>query len=116
MTPKRRPGPKPKPASKRKDRLIGVRVTEAEYKKFERLARRQHITVAAWVRAQVHRAVESAPDDAAASSELEKARRGQEELLDKTKDLLKQTIRLYQSVPTKGAETPYEPGGPIEED
>ena len=46
-------GPKPKPVDKRRDRVIGVRVTDAEYERAERLAEMQHLTVGAWARTQV---------------------------------------------------------------
>ena len=100
MTRKRKPGPKPKPARKRKDRVVAIRVNEAEYRKFERLANAQHITVGAWVRAEVLKAVDQRTDLAG----LEKRQREQEELLEATKALLNQTVRLYQSAAIKDSE------------
>lgn len=85
------PGPKSKPASKRKDRIIGVRVTEAEFKKFERLAEKQHIPLAAWARAQIMLA-----QDYAAQKDRE-----QDEKLTETKALLETTRRLYQRATRK---------------
>ena len=100
MTPRRKPGPKPKPASRRKDRIIGVRVTEAEYRKFERLADRQHTPVATWARAQILRALEHAAQTDAGNAEVEARRREQDEKLVQTEVLLKETLRLYQSAVT----------------
>ena len=100
MAAKGRPGPRPKPAGKRKDRVIGVRFTEAEYRRFERLAAKQHIPVAAWARAQILLALDHAADKGASRAELEAKQREQDEKLAQTEVLLKETVRLYQSAVT----------------
>ncbi len=87
-------GPKPKPRGKRKDRIIGVRITDSEHRKLERLAERQHISVAAWARAQILIAVEG---KTVISAEFEARQREQEKTLAETKALLNETVRLYQS-------------------
>lgn len=97
-------GPKPKPASKRKDRIIGVRVTAAEYRKFEQMAQKQHIPIAAWARAQIMLALDYATEKIANQSSLKAARREQDKKLTETKLLLRKTMRLYQSATTGGAE------------
>ena len=99
-----KPGPKPKPRSRRKDRIVGVRVTDAEYRKFERLAGRQHITVAAWARAQILLALEHAAEKGEITAGFEARQREQEETLAETKALLKETVRLYQSAAPSGTE------------
>ena len=106
MARKRKPGPKPKPARKRKDRVVAIRVNEAEYRRFERLANAQHITVGAWVRAEVLKAVDQRID----LDDLEKRQREQEELLEETRALLNRTVTLYQSAAIKDAQGSGEEG------
>jgi len=79
-------GPKPKPARERKDRIIGVRVTAAEHRKFEKLAEKLHIPLAAWARGQIMLAL-----DYAAEKDRE-----QDEKLAETKALVQEVRVLYQ--------------------
>ena len=97
MKRKRKPGPKLKPARKRKDRVVAIRVNEVEYRKFERLANAQHITVGAWVRAEVLKGM----GKRTGLADLERRQQEQEELLAEMKALLNQTVRLYQSAAIK---------------
>ena len=91
MTPRRKPGPKPRPASKRKVKVVGVRVSDAEYRRFERLAKRQHISVGSWARAQLLKAAEQDETAVELEDQLEEAKR-----------LVQETRILYQSAVPKG--------------
>ena len=92
-----KPGPKGKPRSERMTRIIGIRVTEAEYRRLARLARKEHVPLAAWVRGRLLRAVEGDATVESTQEELETRRREQEEALAEAKLLLRETRTLYQS-------------------
>ena len=61
------------------------------------LVKEQHISVAAWARAQILLASERAAEKSEITADLEARQREQEETLAETKALLKETVRLYQS-------------------
>ncbi len=78
-------------------RIIGIRVTESEYRRLAQLARRDHVPLAAWVRGRLLRAL---GDDASFDSvreEFETRQREQEQAVAEAKFLLRETRTLYQS-------------------
>lgn len=50
MARRRRPGPRPKPEAERLTRVVALRVTRSEAEGFETVARREHLSLAAWAR------------------------------------------------------------------
>ena len=96
-----KPGPKPMPPGKRRSQVIGVRVTPAEYRKFERMAGAEHLSLAAWGRRKILAAIEYELQEIARRGAREALLKQQEEKLDETTTLLKKTMRLYQSAAPK---------------
>jgi len=50
MNRRRRPGPRPKPETERLKRVVALRVTGVEAEGFASVARREHLSLAAWAR------------------------------------------------------------------
>ena len=93
----RRAGAKPKPSSKRMTRVIGLRVTEEEYRRLTRLAQREHVPLAAWTRARLLRSIEDQASFEFSRESFDARQQAQEETLAKAQTLLEETRRLYQS-------------------
>ena len=78
-------------------RIIGIRVTESEYRRLARLARRDHVPLAAWVRGRLLRALKEDASFDSVREKLETRQQEQEEALAEAKFLLRETRTLYQS-------------------
>lgn len=92
-----KPGPKPKRAADRLIRVIGLRVTNQEYRHLALLARKERISLGAWARARLLKAVEEDASLESLGDKFENRSRKQDQALAKTQKLLTETIRLYQS-------------------
>lgn len=91
-----RRGQRQKPQSERMSRVIGLRVTEAEYLRLQELAKNEHLPLAAWVRGRLLRCLEEDAGQEARQKE-------QQESLEEAKFLLRETRALYQTaLPLKG--------------
>lgn len=97
MIRRRKPGPKPKRPADRLTRVIGLRVTNQEYRRLVVLAKKERIPLGAWARARLLRAVETDASLESIGDKLEVRSRKQEQVLARTQKLLTKTIRLYQS-------------------
>lgn len=71
MRRRERPGPRPKPETERLTRVVALRVTRAEAEGFGSVARREHLSLAAWARRRLLQSFEW--EDRAQAAETKQA-------------------------------------------